>query len=115
MTGDLKKETRRKRHCWECRRRCLVCDFTQPSCRRCTAEGVDCPGYGDVKPTRLRWVAPGKVVSRGRRRNAASPSENRSKEQRRIAQPASWKSAFTLRFELDTDICALPQAVKYCE
>src|SRR5690606_24707749 len=57
-----------KRHCWECLRRCLVCDSTKPACNRCTAAGTPCPGYGDVKPTRLRWLTPGTVRSRVPRR-----------------------------------------------
>ncbi|KAL7935794.1 fungal-specific transcription factor domain-containing protein [Trichoderma chlorosporum] len=53
-----------KRHCWECRRRCLVCDSGVPGCERCYLSGIQCPGYGDVKPTRLKWIMPGRVVSR---------------------------------------------------
>lgn len=56
-----------RQHCWECRRRCLVCDFTQPACSRCRRDGVDCPGYGASKPKRLKWLTPGKVVSRIRK------------------------------------------------
>ncbi|KAF6817159.1 hypothetical protein CSOJ01_02579 [Colletotrichum sojae] len=114
MTGDS-KTGRPKRHCWECRRRCLVCDFTEPSCQRCTAASVDCPGYGDVKPTRLRWVATGKVTSRGRRGNAKRSIEDSYKQQRRTTQPefSAWTIAYTPRFKLNTDICALPQAVEY--
>ncbi|OHX00372.1 C6 zinc finger domain-containing protein [Colletotrichum incanum] len=55
-----------KRHCWECRRRCLVCDFTSPACRRCLLSGVECPGYGKVKPIRLKWLTPGRVLSQNR-------------------------------------------------
>ncbi|KLU90980.1 hypothetical protein MAPG_09505 [Magnaporthiopsis poae ATCC 64411] len=57
-----------KRHCWECRRQNLVCDAAKPGCRRCAAADTACPGYGDVKPTRLRWLAPGRVKSRAERR-----------------------------------------------
>ncbi|ETS80026.1 hypothetical protein PFICI_07555 [Pestalotiopsis fici W106-1] len=57
-----------KRHCWECRRRCLVCDSTKPSCKRCTTSGTRCPGYDSVKPARIRWVEPGRVTSRDRRK-----------------------------------------------
>lgn len=59
-----------RRHCWECRRRCLVCDFTEPACKRCIRSGVECPGYSAQKPTRLRWLTPGKVASRGQTRKA---------------------------------------------
>ncbi|KAL8369694.1 hypothetical protein RB595_000164 [Gaeumannomyces hyphopodioides] len=53
-----------KRHCWECLRQNLVCDATKPGCRRCALAATSCPGYGDTKPTRLRWLAPGRVKSR---------------------------------------------------
>ncbi|KAI1632163.1 hypothetical protein F4809DRAFT_110050 [Biscogniauxia mediterranea] len=55
----------RKKHCWECRRRRLVCDSTQPTCNRCRQARIVCPGYEDHQP--LRWLAPGKVTSRNRR------------------------------------------------
>ncbi|OLN97102.1 hypothetical protein CCHL11_02181 [Colletotrichum chlorophyti] len=38
----------RKRHCWGCRRRYVVCDFTEPACWRCSASGVACPGYDNT-------------------------------------------------------------------
>ncbi|KAI0543420.1 putative C6 finger domain protein [Xylaria curta] len=54
-------------HCWECFRRRLVCDSTRPVCRRCIMAGITCPGYNEVEPSRLKWLAPGRVVSRTRR------------------------------------------------
>lgn len=51
-----------KRQCWECLRRRLVCDFTQPSCKKCIKFGVNCPGYDEKKP--LKWLPPGKVNSK---------------------------------------------------
>ncbi|KAJ1337375.1 fungal specific transcription factor domain-containing protein [Microdochium nivale] len=54
----------RKQHCWECRRRSLVCDSARPACARCYAAGLACPGYGDIKPTRVRWLVPGTVAAR---------------------------------------------------
>ncbi|KAF9889352.1 hypothetical protein FE257_007462 [Aspergillus nanangensis] len=65
-----------QRPCWECRRRRLVCDFSVPECNKCRAAGVDCPGYGDKKP--LKWLAPGKVRSRNRRRKCDSPTRKDS-------------------------------------
>lgn len=65
--SDATKGTSRKRQCWECARRRLVCDSTRPSCTKCTKSGVECPGYGQKKP--LKWLKPGQVNSqRGRRR-----------------------------------------------
>jgi hypothetical protein len=58
--------TGRQRHCWECLRRRLVCDATQPVCNRCRNNGIVCPGYEEKQP--LRWVAPGKVTARKQRR-----------------------------------------------
>lgn len=46
-------------HCWECKRRRLVCDSTRPACTRCQIARVNCPGYSSNKP--LRWVRPGQV------------------------------------------------------
>ncbi|KAK4122880.1 hypothetical protein N657DRAFT_664693 [Parathielavia appendiculata] len=59
--------------CWECRRRRLVCDSTQPVCTKCQAARIVCPGYADKKP--LTWLAPGQVMSRTRRKkNLKAPS-----------------------------------------
>ncbi|GAB1311461.1 hypothetical protein MFIFM68171_01671 [Madurella fahalii] len=55
----------RQMQCWECRRRRLVCDGTQPVCTKCRAARIVCPGYADKKP--LTWLAPGQVVSRTRK------------------------------------------------
>ncbi|KAI0398047.1 fungal-specific transcription factor domain-containing protein [Xylariaceae sp. FL0594] len=57
---------RRQRHCWECLRRRLVCDATQPVCNRCRAGGIVCPGYDEKQP--LRWIQPGQVTATKRRR-----------------------------------------------
>ncbi|KAK4096853.1 hypothetical protein N658DRAFT_408306, partial [Parathielavia hyrcaniae] len=51
------------KQCWECRGRRLVCDFARPSCRKCQARGVDCPGYDDKKP--LKWLQPQQVNAKG--------------------------------------------------
>ncbi|KAL7904286.1 fungal-specific transcription factor domain-containing protein [Trichoderma velutinum] len=61
-----------KRHCWECRRRCLVCDSELPGCKRCRVSGSHCPGYGDAKPLRLKWVTPGRVISRDQKQKKSS-------------------------------------------
>ncbi|KAK2732047.1 hypothetical protein CKAH01_01993 [Colletotrichum kahawae] len=113
----MEDSRRRKRHCWECRRRCLVCDFTEPACRRCSTAGVECPGYGDVKPMRLEWLAPGRVVSRGSRRKSKRQSDGENRCQvnnfasRSEEVPA--KISYVPWFEMKTDVCALPQAAEY--
>lgn len=57
-----------RQQCWECRRRRLVCDGTQPVCTKCRAARIVCPGYADKKP--LTWLAPGQVMSRNRRKKS---------------------------------------------
>ncbi|KAK1832600.1 arginine metabolism regulation protein II [Podospora conica] len=49
MEANLKKKK-----CWECRRRRLVCDSTRPGCTKCQSAGRPCPGYGLNKP--LKWM-----------------------------------------------------------
>ncbi|RYO79051.1 hypothetical protein DL766_009726 [Monosporascus sp. MC13-8B] len=51
------------KHCWECRRRRLVCDFARPKCRKCQVRGVECPGYGSKKP--LKWLQPQQADAKG--------------------------------------------------
>ncbi|KAI1385981.1 fungal-specific transcription factor domain-containing protein [Hypoxylon trugodes] len=111
----------RKRHCWECRRRCLVCDATEPACNRCSMSGTECPGYGDVKPTRLKWLAPGKVNSRGRKRKGTPPSELRGYHND-DASKATPESVYTMmssahmnmpRLEIRNEACILAQAAEY--
>ncbi|EEP80583.1 predicted protein [Uncinocarpus reesii 1704] len=67
------KQTSRKRQCWECHRRRLVCGSERPACKKCVAAGVDCPGYDEKKP--LKWLPPGKVTSRTRRRQRPPASQ----------------------------------------
>ncbi|KAI0427593.1 hypothetical protein F5Y09DRAFT_27821 [Xylaria sp. FL1042] len=70
-------ETPRK-HCWECLRRRLVCDSTRPVCNRCRTSGLVCPGYDEKQP--LRWVKPGRVTARTRRRaKAGGPTAARKR------------------------------------
>ncbi|KAK1991318.1 C6 zinc finger domain-containing protein [Colletotrichum falcatum] len=61
----------RRRQCWECQRRRLVCDSGRPVCSKCKIGGVVCPGYDDKKP--LIWLAPNKVKTRTWKRKGAPP------------------------------------------
>ncbi|KAE8142861.1 fungal-specific transcription factor domain-containing protein [Aspergillus pseudotamarii] len=97
----------RKRHCWECLRRSLVCDFTRPECKRCSATGVICPGYNDTQPLRLRWLAPGRVKSRKRK-----PMNKDTKEITR-KRSASPNDIISLPTELQTDLHVFVQATEY--
>ncbi|KAH6640419.1 fungal-specific transcription factor domain-containing protein [Chaetomium tenue] len=115
-----------KRHCWECLRRCVVCDSTRPGCNRCAAAGSVCPGYGDVKPTRLVWLAPGKVKSRVRRRKGSSALSAEPTEFRGHVHPNPASAAHAYpsdvpglvyqsipRFGVDTDADAMVHAAEY--
>lgn len=77
-----------------------------------------CPGYTDVKPARLRWLAPGRVVSRTQRskrttsdkvHNNEAPTKSVQKLSHRISDMS------VPHFELRTESCALPEAVEYCK
>ncbi|KAJ4221446.1 hypothetical protein NW759_006693 [Fusarium solani] len=110
-----------QRHCWECRRRCLVCDFTEPACKRCWTAGVECPGYSHVKPQRLKWLAPGRVTSRSRKRKGSrSPSALVENDPGNKTNDAMTKPEMIIafnttipRYELRTDVCSLPEAAEY--
>lgn len=49
--------------CWRCRKRRLRCDSSHPACRKCTAAGAACPGYGDKRP--VAWRDPFVLTERG--------------------------------------------------
>lgn len=40
--------------CWACKRRRVRCDFGRPSCSKCIAKGIACPGYSPTKPRRWK-------------------------------------------------------------
>ena len=133
-------EIGRKRHCWECRRRSLVCDSATPACNRCIRTGIDCPGYGETKPRRLQWVAVD-GSGRGRRRRAGltrTPPPKRNLESDGDttkdsaptlpvvdfetptelmvwAQDPQDVSVMTTQLELQVPLKWLSQAVEYCK
>jgi hypothetical protein len=96
----------RQRHCWECLRRSLVCDFTRPQCKRCSTSGIVCPGYDDMEPFRLKWLPPGRVKFRNRKQvNDHEKNQARTKAERSVVP----------RFETITDAPVLAQAAEYCK
>ncbi|UNI24696.1 hypothetical protein JDV02_010424 [Purpureocillium takamizusanense] len=103
----------RKRHCWECRRRYLVCDSAEPACNRCISSGIACPGYGPIKPTRLRWVEPGKVSSRGRRSTKASSGNAHLDTNKATGELVHANHAMTPPPVLTSEIDHLAQAAQY--
>ncbi|OAR03058.1 hypothetical protein LLEC1_05046, partial [Akanthomyces lecanii] len=76
---SIKTMESNSKQCWECRRRCLVCDFTLPACNRCREDGVDCPGHGASKPESLEWHTPGMFTSNiCKGRGSCEPGRSRS-------------------------------------
>lgn len=43
--GNVKKE----RGCFQCSCRRIVCDKTEPSCRKCAKKGIECSGMGRIR------------------------------------------------------------------
>ncbi|KAK3332914.1 fungal-specific transcription factor domain-containing protein [Cercophora scortea] len=107
--------------CWECRRRRLVCDAASPVCSKCRSNGIVCPGYGDNKP--LTWLAPGRVISRGRKRKEIPKVTNDSKNGdaagdsnrgRRLISSANIRPiAVNPGMELRTETCDVVEALAY--
>lgn len=112
-----------RRHCWECRRRCLVCDSTKPSCKRCSTSGTTCPGYSRVKPARIRWVEPGRVTSRARRRPKKSCHDAAHEEKKYVISTRNSSTSFPISnagipsFSLSVDPAIVPafQVAEYCK
>ncbi|KAK3693138.1 fungal-specific transcription factor domain-containing protein [Podospora appendiculata] len=108
--------------CWECRRRRLVCDAASPVCSKCRSSGIVCPGYGDNKP--LTWLAPGRVISRGRRRrhipaltsdfkNGAAAIDDSSKDQLLVSFANTKAVVARPGMELRTATCDIVEALCY--
>lgn len=111
-----------KRHCWECRRRCLVCDSGEPGCKRCLTSGMSCPGYGDVKPTRLKWMAPGRVVSRDQKHKKTLRHKNQDDNEeitadliRHITSAEQYTRMIIPQLEMNDEVQVIVQALEYCK
>lgn len=104
---------KRRRHCWECLRRRLVCDSAWSGCKRCSASGIPCPGYSDTKPSRLKWLAPGRVTSRNRRPKETVSDGVRSDYT--YSKTEGCYSAVIPHFRMRTEQCHLAQAAEYCK
>lgn len=108
----LRMNENRKRHCWECLRRRIVCDSTRPACNKCFQSGSQCPGYGDVKPARLRWLPPGKVISRQQKRNGTANCE--MERHPNAMATGNLDQGLAPNLSTDTETSALLEAVEYC-
>jgi hypothetical protein len=107
-------KTQRLRHCWECLKRRLVCDFAYPECKRCSISGVVCPGYNDTKP--VKWLTTGKVISGNR--NSGKAFLNRNEKCNIETVPTIISELFctidTPCYEI-TKFDAMAQAAEYCK
>lgn len=79
--------------CWECSRRRLVCDAARPTCAKCRAAGIVCPGYSNVKP--LRWLAPGMVTTRVRRKTKRKTASGSTKTTHRTSPSDATDSSYS--------------------
>ncbi|KAH8648538.1 hypothetical protein BX600DRAFT_517916 [Xylariales sp. PMI_506] len=84
-----------QRFCWECLRRRIVCDSTQPVCKKCENAGIVCPGYDDKKP--LKWMTPDTGLNRPKhkRRQSSSPKSRSGHEERADERPSASSSSST--------------------
>src|SRR5690242_17828824 len=41
--------TKKERGCFQCSRRRIVCDRTEPSCLKCAKKGIECSGLGRIR------------------------------------------------------------------
>lgn len=116
--------TSQNHHCWECRRRRLVCDSTRPVCKRCQTAKIVCPGYDEKQP--LRWLKPGRVTCRARkpkvpvsRKEAADKPETetdkRSDNVWKLSELEKDQVKMITSFEMTTDTCIIIQAAYYCK
>ncbi|KAK8034575.1 C6 zinc finger domain protein [Apiospora rasikravindrae] len=91
-----------RRYCWECQRRRLECDSTRPVCNKCRQAGVVCPGYEDKKP--LRWLAPGKVTSRNRKRKTPVIKEKKKDEDSAVSLQAQIDAALERAVHMSAEL-----------
>ncbi|KAK7935589.1 hypothetical protein PG985_001084 [Apiospora marii] len=91
-----------RRYCWECQRRRLECDSTRPVCNKCRQAGVVCPGYEDKKP--LRWLAPGKVTSRSRKRKTTTTVKTKKTEESAVDLQARINAVLARAVQVTTDL-----------
>lgn len=45
----LAQTTRKERGCFQCSRRRIVCDRTEPSCLKCAKKNIECSGLGRIR------------------------------------------------------------------
>lgn len=110
-----------KRQCWECFRRRLVCDTSEPSCKKCTSAGKTCPGYGATEP--LKWLAPStnRCLTQRQKRKATgnrwcyTTTTEKTIENHKVPQEHSQVLRVNASLgELKPDDSAIVEAALYC-
>lgn len=56
-----------RKGCYQCTKRRIICDMTEPRCLKCTNKGLDCSGNG------LRYRFNDGIASRGKLRGRTTP------------------------------------------
>ncbi|RHZ60851.1 hypothetical protein CDV55_106235 [Aspergillus turcosus] len=111
MEKPIRLSQSRRRQCWECHRRRLVCDFSLPGCHKCYTAGVECPGYDEKKP--LKWVTSGEVTSRPRKKTVQqTTTKQHVSEDRGDSQVEAW-SLSVPRDRLVIEFEAIVEAAYY--
>ncbi|KAJ5155858.1 Protein of unknown function DUF3468 [Penicillium capsulatum] len=104
--------------CYTCRRRRIICDNGQPTCRKCRDAGKECLGY--QKP--LVWVKGG-VASRGKMmgrsfdevKKPASESESQPPTESQVSSiPSSGLDLFSAAESLGTELPSFDKFVQRC-
>ncbi|KAL2869577.1 Zn(II)2Cys6 transcription factor [Aspergillus lucknowensis] len=102
MSADQIRKTLLGPQCWACRERRVRCGSETPSCAKCEAKGLQCPGYSPTRP--LRWREP-KNPTCFRRGNGANYIKCISIDSSRSPGPSRWTPAvFSLEAEVANEI-----------
>lgn len=84
----------REKGCFQCSRRRIICDKTEPTCKKCTKKGIECSGLGRIR------FAEG-VARRGRLKDCKTP-DPRGDDQ--IAHQLTAQVAYTkVRWKIDQE------------
>lgn len=78
--------------CHNCSRRRLRCDRSKPGCNKCTASGLDCPGYGRI----LTWVEGASAKAKRPRQRSNEAGAGAAGAAGAVSQPAGHTAAGSL-------------------
>ncbi|KIW35324.1 uncharacterized protein PV07_02026 [Cladophialophora immunda] len=72
-----------RKGCYNCNKRRIICDETEPHCAKCTKKGLDCSGIG------IRYRFNDGIASRGKLRGLSIPVGQSSSSRSNAAKPLS--------------------------